>query len=184
METTSRYFFLVLLIMLLQFSDAFCQEDYVIVEPHDTICGSITQAFPLFSTKIKIRTESGKQTFDYSRTNEYLRNGVKFMKAKRIGAKGELLTYHCKVLVDGNIRLLEETQQEGAEYFVYYHGEFLQVNCKYFSNEIWEMLTTCPEFSAKYADYRKGIKSEKFMVFPAQRRLWVEMIHYSNQQCH
>ena len=168
---------------MLPFSDALCQQDYIILETNDTIYGSITQAFPFFSKKIKIRKDAGKQHFNYSQVSEYRKNGVKFMKAKRMSLKGKGLTYHCKVLVDGTIRLLEETQQEGAEYFIYYHGEFLQINCKYFSDEIWEMLTKCPEFSEKYADYRASIKAKDWMIFPAQRRIWVEMIQYWNQQC-
>lgn len=183
MKITNHYIFPVLLLALLPFSDALCQQDYIIVETNDTIKGSITQGFPFFSKKIKIRTKTGKEQFNYSQVREYRKKGVKFMKAKRMSLKGKPLTYHCKVLVDGTMRLLEETQQEGAEYFLYYHGEFLHINCKYFSDEIWDMLTQCPEFSEKYTDYRIGIKAEDWMVFPAQRRIWVEMIHYWNQQC-
>lgn len=99
----------VIFIILLFPLRSIAQSDYVITTTNDTLYGHVTKAFRFFNNKITIQTNDGLKTFTYRNTHKYRTGRQTFMIARVQSPKGKLLDYHCRVVVDGKMRLLQET---------------------------------------------------------------------------
>ncbi len=171
------------LIALLLFSlTAVAQKDYIVTEKNDTIYGTVRHNFALFGNKITVRTEDGKMQFHYRQIKAYQQLGKKYVKVKEIGKNGRERTWHCRVVVEGKLGLVEEITQEGAAHFLYYEGNYHYIQRKYFPTEIWEKLMQCQSFADAYADHHKE-KGSKVIILPRHLKEWVKIVRFYNQHC-
>jgi hypothetical protein len=154
--------------------------DYILTEKGDTIYGKILKSYGIRETKIKIRTAEGERTILFQDISEYRKGGKEFMKVRFVNQKGKTLVYHCRVMNQGEIRLLIETGNEVDEYFALHNGQFYRLNRRHFSDEVWRIMSQCSAFRIKYQAYYDANKDKRFLFFPRQERVWINMLNDYN----
>lgn len=173
---------IILLTLFLNGLHTSAQNNYIITHQKDTLFGKVSARGLIFGRKLLIRTENGKEKIHENRVHEYrIKNTYMYVPVKN--RKGNILMHRSMVLVLDPTRLLSDVSSNGEDYFVYLNNTFYEVNRRYFSEDVWDILIQCPSFSEKYGTYRQEHLNKKWMFFPKQENEWREMLGFYNQRC-
>lgn len=155
-------------------------DGFIVTKSNDTLVGKVRHNFFLVGKRISVENSQGKTRFQYKDIKAYKHRGRYFEKVIYPNRRGALQSYHCMILANGTLRLLEEKQGEIDEHFFIFENTVYRITRRYFPNELWDQLILCPNFNSKYGDYHQG-EGGNWINLIKQRRIWIEMVNYYNQ---